>query len=73
MLYLPTERTLHKTVEPTANQIFDRKIRTKSQNLSEDTQEGYAAIQSTIPNAGRIPGEGELCYDIWFVMNFELY
>ena len=43
--------------------MFDRMIRTKSHNLSEDTREGYAALQSTIPNAGHIPEEGELCYD----------
>ena len=51
MSYLPTEGTLHKAVEPISNQTFDRKIRTKSQNLSEDTLEGYAALQSSIRNA----------------------
>ena len=40
-LYLPTERTLHKTVEPTVNQTFDR-----NHNLSGDTLEGYAAHYS---------------------------
>ena len=36
---------------PQDSGAVNRKIRTKSQNLSEDTRKGYAALQSTIPNA----------------------
>ena len=43
---------------------LSRKILNMSLNLSDDTLEGCAALQTSILNAERIPEDGELCDDI---------